>query len=132
MATAKVLKIIRDICIYENESEPPTTLVDFFRKDFLMIIDESHVTLPQVRAMFNGDRSRKEQLVKFGYRLPSALDNRPLRFEEFNSKLDKVLYVSATPQKYEIEDSGQTVEAIIRPTGLLDPIVSVRETKRTN
>ena len=112
-----------------NESEPPTTLVDFFRKDFLMIIDESHVTLPQVRAMFNGDRSRKEQLVKFGYRLPSALDNRPLRFEEFNSKLDKVLYVSATPQKYEIEDSGQTVEAIIRPTGLLDPIVSVRETK---
>lgn len=112
-----------------NESEPPTTLVDFFRKDFLMIIDESHVTLPQVRAMFNGDRSRKEQLVKFGYRLPSALDNRPLRFEEFNSKLDKVLYVSATPQKYEILDSEQTIEAIIRPTGLLDPIVSVRETK---
>ncbi len=106
------------------EGETPATLIDFFDKDFLLIIDESHVTLPQVGGMYNGDRSRKENLVNYGFRLPSALDNRPLRFNEFDNKLDKVLYVSATPGDF--EKKYPIVEQIIRPTGLLDPIIEVR------
>jgi excinuclease ABC subunit B len=106
--------------------QPPEVLIDFFPKDYLMFIDESHVTLPQIRGMFAGDRSRKETLVDFGFRLPSAIDNRPLNFEEFKTKINKVVYVSATPQKYEIDHSGKTVEQIIRPTGLLDPEAVVR------
>ncbi len=105
---------------------PPTTLLDYFPKDFLLFIDESHVTLPQVRAMYAGDRSRKEALVNFGFRLPSAFDNRPLNFQEFDEKLNQVIYVSATPGEYERTRSGQTVEQVIRPTGLLDPVVEVR------
>ncbi len=105
---------------------PPATLLDFFGDDFLLIIDESHVTLPQVRGMYGGDRSRKDMLVNYGFRLPSAYDNRPLNFNEFTSKLDKILYVSATPAAYEKERSEQVVEQIIRPTGLLDPEISVR------
>ncbi len=108
---------------------PPATLLDFFGDDFLLIVDESHVTLPQVRGMYGGDRSRKEMLVNDGFRLPSAFDNRPLNFQEFTSRLDKVLYVSATPAAYELERSEQTVEQIIRPTGLLDPEISVRPTE---
>ncbi len=106
------------------EGETPATLIDFFDKDFLLIIDESHVTIPQVGGMYNGDRSRKENLVNYGFRLPSALDNRPLRFNEFDNKLDKVLYVSATPGDF--EKKYPIVEQIIRPTGLLDPIIEVR------
>ena len=113
----------------KEEGATPTTLVDFFKKDFLLIVDESHVTLPQVRGMYNGDRARKEVLVDYGFRLPSALDNRPLKFNEFESKLDKVIYVSATPGDYELEKSSQVVEQIIRPTGLLDPVVEVHPTK---
>ena len=105
---------------------PPTTLLDYFPDDFLMFIDESHVTLPQTRAMYAGDRSRKDALVNYGFRLPSAYDNRPLNFEEFDSKLNQVIYVSATPAEYERTRSGQIVEQVIRPTGLLDPIVEVR------
>lgn len=105
---------------------PPATLLDFFGDDFLLIVDESHVTLPQVRGMYGGDRSRKEMLVNYGFRLPSAFDNRPLNFQEFTDRLDKVLYVSATPAAYELERSGQVAEQIIRPTGLLDPEISVR------
>ncbi len=105
---------------------PPATLLDFFNDDFLLIIDESHVTLPQVRGMYGGDRSRKEMLINYGFRLPSAFDNRPLNFEEFTQHLDKVLYVSATPAAYELERSEQVAEQIIRPTGLLDPEISVR------
>ena len=105
---------------------PPTTLLDYFPDDFLMFIDESHVTLPQCRAMFAGDRSRKDALVNYGFRLPSAYDNRPLNFEEFDSKINQVIYVSATPAEYEKTRSGQTVEQVIRPTGLLDPMVEVR------
>ena len=105
---------------------PPTTLLDYFPEDFLMFIDESHVTLPQTRAMFAGDRSRKDALVNYGFRLPSAYDNRPLNFTEFDSKINQVIYVSATPAEYERTRSGQTVEQVIRPTGLLDPIVEVR------
>ena len=105
---------------------PPTTLLDYFPDDFLMFIDESHVTLPQTRAMFAGDRSRKDALVNYGFRLPSAYDNRPLNFEEFDSKINQVIYVSATPAEYERTRSGQTVEQVIRPTGLLDPVVEVR------
>lgn len=108
------------------EGETPYTLLDFFKGDYLMIIDESHVTLPQIRGMYNGDRARKQNLVDFGFRLPSALDNRPLTFEEFNEKLDQVIYVSATPGEYEKSRSFEIVEQIIRPTGLLDPIVEVR------
>ncbi|MBQ4263052.1 MAG: excinuclease ABC subunit UvrB [Bacilli bacterium] len=107
----------------------PNTLIDFFPDDFLMVIDESHVTLPQVRAMYNGDRMRKQTLVDYGFRLPSALDNRPLKFEEFNEKLNQVIYVSATPGDYELSLSKKVVEQIIRPTGLLDPIIDVRITK---
>ena len=110
------------------EGEEPYTLLDFFGDDFLMVIDESHVTIPQVRAMYNGDRSRKMSLVENGFRLPSALDNRPLRFEEFENKIRQVVYVSATPSKYELDNSYEVVEQIIRPTGLLDPIIEIRET----
>ena len=105
---------------------PPTTLLDYFPDDFLMIVDESHVTLPQTRAMFAGDRSRKDALVNYGFRLPSAYDNRPLNFTEFDSRINQVIYVSATPAEYERTRSGQIVEQVIRPTGLLDPIVEVR------
>ncbi len=104
----------------------PYTLLDYFPDDFLMIIDESHVTVSQVRAMYNGDRARKNTLVDYGFRLPSALDNRPLKFEEFEKKINTVVYVSATPGPYEKEHSQQTVEQIIRPTGLLDPPISIR------
>ncbi len=105
---------------------PPFTLIDYFPKDYLLIIDESHQTIPQARAMYNGDFSRKKNLVDFGFRLPSALDNRPLKFEEFESKMGKVLFVSATPADYELEKSGSPVELITRPTGLLDPEVEMR------
>ena len=105
---------------------PPTTLLDYFPEDFLLFVDESHVTLPQCRAMYAGDRSRKDALVNYGFRLPSAYDNRPLNFAEFDSKLNQIIYVSATPADYELTRSGQTVEQIIRPTGLLDPVVEVR------
>ena len=106
--------------------EAPATLFDYFPKDFLMFIDESHVTIPQVGGMYAGDRSRKETLVKFGFRLPSALDNRPLRFDEFEKRLNQVIYVSATPGSYELKHGQQVVEQIIRPTGLVDPEISVR------
>lgn len=109
--------------------EPPYTLIDYFPKNFLTVIDESHVTLPQIRAMYNGDQSRKSVLIDNGFRLPSAKDNRPLTFEEFNKKIAQIIYVSATPAPYELSQSGQTVEQIIRPTGLLDPIVEVRPIK---
>ena len=110
-----------------NAGETPTTLIDFFPKDFLLVIDESHVTLPQVRGMYNGDRARKESLVDYGFRLPSALDNRPLKFDEFEKKINQAIYVSATPGEYELEHSdNHVVEQIIRPTGLLDPIIDVR------
>jgi len=105
---------------------PPMTLLDYFPEDFVLFVDESHVTLPQVRAMFAGDRSRKESLVNYGFRLPSAFDNRPLNFEEFQSKLNQVIYVSATPAEYELSRAGQVTEQVIRPTGLLDPEVLVR------
>lgn len=104
----------------------PCTLLDYFPKDFLLIVDESHVTLPQVRAMYHGDHARKESLIENGFRLPSAYDNRPLNFEEFDSKINQALYVSATPADYERERAGQIVEQVIRPTGLLDPLISVR------
>lgn len=109
--------------------EPPATLIDFFPEDFLMFIDESHVTLPQVRAMFGGDRARKDNLVNFGFRLPSARDNRPLTFDEFEKKINQAVYVSATPGNYEMDVSEQVVEQLIRPTGLLDPEVEVRPTE---
>ena len=107
--------------------ERPACLLDYFPNDFLLIIDESHVSIPQVRAMFNGDRARKKNLVDYGFRLPSALDNRPLKFEEFEKIIDKVLYVSATPANYEIERAGgEVIEQIIRPTGILDPVIEIR------
>ena len=105
---------------------PPTTLIDYFPDDFLLFVDESHVTLPQVRAMYAGDRSRKDSLVNYGFRLPSAYDNRPLNFTEFDQKLNQIIYISATPAEYERSRSGQIVEQVIRPTGLLDPEVEVR------
>ncbi len=123
----------------ENYSRPlalkepgatPTTLIDFFRKNFLLVIDESHVTIPQIRGMYNGDQARKKVLVDYGFRLPSAMDNRPLKFEEFTEKLDQVIYISATPGDYELGlVNNQVVEQIIRPTGLLDPIIDVRDSK---
>ena len=123
----------------ENYSRPlalkepgamPTTLIDFFGDDFLLVVDESHVTLPQVRGMYNGDRARKEVLVNYGFRLPSALDNRPLRFEEFEGKIHQAIYVSATPGDYEKNlAKDHIIEQIIRPTGLLDPTIEVKETK---
>ncbi|MBO1265938.1 excinuclease ABC subunit UvrB [Proteiniclasticum sp. SCR006] len=108
---------------------PPKTLIDYFPDDFLLFIDESHVTLPQVRAMYAGDRSRKENLVEYGFRLPSAFDNRPLKFEEFEEKVNQVLFVSATPSKYEKEHSAVVAEQVIRPTGLMDPEVIIRPVK---
>ncbi len=107
----------------------PTTLIDFFPKDFLLIVDESHVTLPQVRGMYNGDQARKKVLVDYGFRLPSAMDNRPLKFEEFSKKLNQVICVSATPGDYELEKANVVAEQIIRPTGLLDPTIEVKPTK---
>ena len=113
-----------------GEGETPTCLIDFFPKDFLLVVDESHVTIPQVRGMYNGDRARKMNLVDFGFRLPSALDNRPLKFDEFTEKINQAIYVSATPGDYELElVHNKFVEQIIRPTGLLDPIIEVRQTK---
>ena len=114
--------------VIENRpvGSPPKTLLDYFPKDFLMFIDESHVTLPQVRAMYNGDRARKTSLVEYGFRLPCAYDNRPLPFPEFQQRVNQVVYVSATPGDYERQRSGQIVEQVIRPTGLLDPLVEVR------
>ena len=113
-----------------EEGETPNCLIDFFPKDFLLVIDESHVTIPQVRGMYNGDRMRKQTLVDYGFRLPSALDNRPLKFDEFRSKINQVIYVSATPGDYELElvDNKYT-EQIIRPTGLLDPTIDIRKTE---
>ena len=113
-----------------GEGETPTTLIDFFPKDFLLVVDESHVTLPQVRGMYNGDRARKQNLVDYGFRLPSALDNRPLKFDEFEKKINQAIYVSATPGDYELGlVDNHYIEQIIRPTGLLDPIVEVRTSK---
>ena len=105
---------------------PPFTLIDYFPKDFLLFVDESHVTLPQIRAMYGGDRSRKDSLVNHGFRLPSAYDNRPFTFEEFEERINQIIYVSATPAQYEYNHSQEVVEQIIRPTGLLDPEVEVR------
>ncbi|HHW68863.1 MAG TPA: excinuclease ABC subunit UvrB [Tenericutes bacterium] len=114
----------------KNEGETPTTLMDFFGDDYLLVVDESHVTLPQVRGMYNGDRARKEVLVDYGFRLPSALDNRPLKFEEFEEKIKTAIYVSATPGDYELQKvNNEVVEQIIRPTGLLDPLIEVKPTK---
>jgi excinuclease ABC subunit B len=112
-----------------NIGEPPFTLLDYFPKDFLLFVDESHISLPQVRGMYNGDRARKKNLIDYGFRLESAFDNRPLNFKEFNERLGQVIYVSATPSEYEINRAGQVVEQIIRPTGLLDPIVEVKPIK---
>ena len=106
--------------------DAPYTLLDYFPKDFLLFIDEAHVTVPQIRAMFNGDRARKDSLVDYGFRLPSAYDNRPLKFPEFEERVHQTIYVSATPGPYELERAQNTVEQIIRPTGLLDPAISVR------
>ena len=112
----------------KKEGETPTCLVDFFPDDFLLVVDESHVTLPQVKAMYNGDRNRKQMLVDYGFRLPSALDNRPLRYEEFEEKINQVIYVSATPGDEELQKTNNVVtEQIIRPTGLLDPLIEVRK-----
>lgn len=117
--------------IFENrkQGEPPFTLLDYFPKDFLIIIDESHITIPQIRGMYNGDQKRKSTLVEYGFRLPSALDNRPLNFKEFEKKIDKMLFVSATPNVYEEEKEEKRVEQIIRPTGLLDPKIYLRPQK---
>lgn len=113
-----------------KEGQTPYTLFDYFKNDWLLVVDESHMTIPQVRGMYNTDRSRKETLVKYGFRLPSALDNRPLNFKEFNDKLDNVIYVSATPNDYEIEKSHNcVVEQIVRPTGLLDPKIEIHSSK---
>ena len=109
-----------------QEGEPPYTLLDFFPDDFLLVIDESHVTMPQIRGMYNGDRARKQMLVDYGFRLPSALDNRPLRLEEFEQHVNQIVYVSATPGPYEMEQTETVVQQIIRPTGLLDPEVAIR------
>ena len=113
-----------------KRGETPTTLMDFFPKDYLLVVDESHVTLPQVRGMYNGDRARKLNLVEYGFRLPSALDNRPLKYDEFENKINQVIYVSATPGDLELEHTnGKYIEQIIRPTGLLDPTIEVRKTE---
>lgn len=113
-----------------EEGETPSCLIDFFPDDFLLVVDESHVTLPQVRGMYNGDRMRKQTLVDYGFRLPSALDNRPLKYDEFESKINQAIYVSATPGDYELDKTyGEVAEQIIRPTGLLDPTIEVKETE---
>ena len=125
------VKGIENYSRYLTNREPgeqPATLLDYFPDDFLMLIDESHVTVPQVRGMYNGDRARKEVLVQYGFRLPSALDNRPLRFDEFDRHINQVIYVSATPGDYELERSPKPAQQVIRPTGLLDPEISVRPT----
>lgn len=114
---------------FRERGATPYTLLDYFPEDMLVVVDESHVSLPQIRAMFNGDRARKEVLVNHGFRLPSAMDNRPLRFEEFEGKTNQLIYVSATPGPYEIEHCPTMVEQIIRPTGLLDPVIEVRPSK---
>ena len=126
------VKGIENYSRYLTNREPgeqPATLLDYFPDDYLMFVDESHMTLPQVRGMYNGDKARKEVLVEHGFRLPSALDNRPLTFEEFNKHLNKVVYVSATPADYELSKCDKPIEQVIRPTGLLDPLISVRPTK---
>ena len=117
--------------IFDNRApgEPPKTLLDYFPDDYLMFIDESHVTLPQVKAMYAGDRSRKDTLVEFGFRLPCAYDNRPLKFSEFEKKINQVVFVSATPAEYELEHSKEVAEQIIRPTGLLDPNIIIKPVK---
>ncbi len=112
-----------------EEGETPFTLLDYFKEDYLMIVDESHMTIPQVRAMYNGDRARKTVLVDYGFRLPSALDNRPLKFDEFENKINQILFVSATPAQYELEHSLCIAEQLIRPTGLLDPKIEIRPVK---
>ena len=112
-----------------NPGQPPFTLLDFFPDDFLVVIDESHQTLPQIRAMYAGDRSRKESLINYGFRLPSALDNRPLTFQEWEERTQQALFASATPGPYEFEHSSKIVEQIVRPTGLVDPMIEVRPTK---
>ena len=125
------VKGIENYSRYLTNREPgeqPATLLDYFPDDFLMMVDESHATIPQVRSMYNGDRARKEVLVQYGFRLPSALDNRPLRFDEFNHHINQVIYVSATPGDYELERSPAPAQQVIRPTGLLDPEISVRPT----
>ena len=125
------VKGIENYSRYLTNREPgeqPATLLDYFPDDFLMMVDESHATIPQVRSMYNGDRARKEVLVQYGFRLPSALDNRPLRFDEFNHHINQVVYVSATPGDYELERSPAPAQQVIRPTGLLDPEISVRPT----
>jgi len=114
---------------FRERGATPYTLFDYFPDDMLIVVDESHVTLPQIRGMYNGDRARKEVLVEHGFRLPSAMDNRPLRFEEFESKVTQALYISATPGPYELEHCPEMVEQIIRPTGLIDPVIEVRPTK---
>jgi excinuclease ABC subunit B len=114
---------------FREKGETPYTLLDYFPDDLLVMVDESHVTLPQIRGMYNGDRARKEVLVNHGFRLPSAMDNRPLRFEEFEKKIKQILYISATPGQYELDHCDEIVQQIIRPTGLLDPIIEVRPTK---
>jgi excinuclease ABC subunit B len=112
-----------------QEGEPPGTLMDYFPKDYLLFIDESHITVPQINGMYEGDRARKQNLVDYGFRLPSALDNRPLRFKEFQERLNKVVFVSATPADFEHKHARQTVEQIIRPTGLVDPKLEVKPTE---
>ena len=109
--------------------EAPYTLIDYFPDDFLIMVDESHVTIPQIRAMYNGDRARKESLIEYGFRLPSALDNRPLQFDEFVERINQIVYVSATPGPYEMEVETNIAEQIIRPTGLLDPSIEIRPIK---
>ncbi len=112
-----------------NPGDPPYTLMNFFPEDYLLFIDESHVTVPQIRGMYYGDRSRKTNLVEYGFRLPSALDNRPLRFDEFHERVNQLIFVSATPDEYEISISEQVVEQIVRPTGLVDPKITVKATE---
>jgi len=118
----------------KKEGEPPFTLLDYFyelNRDFLVIVDESHVSLPQFRGMYAGDRSRKEVLVEYGFRLPSALDNRPLKFDEYIEKVPQFLFVSATPSEFELKNSSTVAEQIIRPTGLLDPKIDIRDSKKS-
>src|SRR3712207_2135295 len=112
-----------------SPGQPPFTLLDFFPKDYLMVLDESHVTVPQLHGQYEGDRSRKETLIDHGFRLPSAADNRPLRFDEWYERVNQVIFLSATPADYEISQSTQVVEQIVRPTGLVDPEVIVKPTK---